>query len=388
MPPATTSSPGAPTIAFTGGGTGGHVYPGLAVAQALRERGFSGRIAWIGSKKESDRVAVEEAGFEFIAVPSGKLRRELSPANLVDAFRVLAGYAAARRALKALRPALLFSKGGYVSVPPCAAAAALGIPYFTHESDLTPGLATRLNARRAAKIILSYEETRCLLPAEARERAVVAGNPIRPAIRRGDSGRGRALLGVPEGVPVVFFLGGSQGARQVNELALASLPALSDAAFVVHQTGGIAPTDGTTAGRGDASAPAPSLPVSRYRSYKYIREEMPDLLAAADLVVGRAGAGTLWESASLGKPMLLVPLCGAGTRGDQVDNAALFERAGAATSLVGADATPERLVKEILGLLGDKARLGRMGESARALAGADAASAIADLILRTVMETA
>ena len=394
MPPATTSSPGAPTIAFTGGGTGGHVYPGLAVAQALRERGFSGRIAWIGSKKESDRVAVEEAGFEFIAVPSGKLRRELSPANLVDAFRVLAGYAAARRALKALRPALLFSKGGYVSVPPCAAAAALGIPYFTHESDLTPGLATRLNARRAAKIILSYEETRGLLPAEARGRAVVAGNPIRPAIRRGDSGRGRALLGVPEGVPVVFFLGGSQGARQVNELALASLPALSDAAFVVHQTGGIAPTDGfaagpaAEAGREAALAPAPSLPASRYRSFQYIREEMPDLLAAADLVVGRAGAGTLWESASLGKPMLLVPLCGAGTRGDQVDNAALFERAGAATSLVGADATPERLVKEILGLLGDKARLGRMGESARALAGADAASAIADLILRTVMETA
>jgi UDP-N-acetylglucosamine--N-acetylmuramyl-(pentapeptide) pyrophosphoryl-undecaprenol N-acetylglucosamine transferase len=363
------------TIAFTGGGTGGHVYPGLAVVEALRERGFSGRIAWIGSKKESDRKVVEAAGIEFIAVPSGKLRRQLSLENAVDAFRVLAGYAASRRALKGLGPALLFSKGGYVSVPPCAAAASLGIPYFTHESDLTPGLATRLNAKRADRVILSYEETRELLPASARGRAVAAGNPIRSSIRRGDAGKGRALLGVPDGLPVIFFLGGSQGARQINELVAAALPRLSEAAFVVHQTGG-QPSDGSAL---PANAP-------RYKAFAYIREEMPDLLAAADLVVGRAGAGTLWECAALAKPMLLVPLCGAGTRGDQVDNAALFERAGAAISLVGDEATPDRLVLEALGLLGDEARRRASGDAARALAGRDAASAIADLILRTIGE--
>lgn len=384
MPSDTAAPTGAPTLAFTGGGTGGHVYPGLAVVEALRARGFPGRIAWIGSNKESDRSAVEAAGVEFIAIPSGKLRREMSLENAVDAFRVLAGYAAARGALKRLRPALLFSKGGYVSVPPCAAAASLGIPYFTHESDLTPGLATRLNARRADRVVLSYEETRALLPAAARGRAIATGNPIRPSIRRGDAARGRALLGVPEGLPVVFFLGGSQGARQINELVDAVLPRLAAAAFVVHQSGASAP--GASQPGGAAASESPNA--SRYRRYAYIREEMPDLLAAADLVVGRAGAGTLWESAALAKPMLLVPLCGSGTRGDQVDNAALFARAGAAISLVGAEATPDRLLGEALGLLGDRARLRRAGDAARALAGADAASAIADLILRAIGEAA
>jgi UDP-N-acetylglucosamine--N-acetylmuramyl-(pentapeptide) pyrophosphoryl-undecaprenol N-acetylglucosamine transferase len=361
-----------PTIAFTGGGTGGHVYPGLAVIECLRARGFSGRIEWIGSKKESDRRVVEAAGIEFIAVPSGKLRRELSPRNAVDAFRVLAGYAASRKALKDLAPALLFSKGGYVSVPPCAAAASLGIPYFTHESDLTPGLATRLNARRADRVLLSYEETRIRLPAAARARAVVAGNPIRESIRRGDSGRGRALLGVPEGLPVVFFLGGSQGARQINHLVAEALPRLTEAAFVVHQTG-------------EASSPS-SQDSPRYKAFAYIGDEMPDLLAAADLVVGRAGAGTLWECAALAKSMILVPLCGAGTRGDQVDNATLFERSGAAVSLIGEAATSDRLVEEALALLRDDSRRRAAGEAARALAGGDAALAIADLILRTIGE--
>ncbi len=363
------------TIAFTGGGTGGHIYPGLAVAEALRSRGFSGRIAWIGSKKGSDRETVETAGIEFFAVPSGKLRRELSLKNVADAFRVVAGYASARRALKSLRPVLLFSKGGYASVAPCAAAASLGIPYFTHESDITPGLATRLNARRAETTILSYEATRGLLPASARGRALVSGNPVRAAIRKGDAVRGRYLLGIGGSLPVVFFLGGSQGARQINDLASAALPRLTQSAFVVHQRG----EGAQAAGSGEIPPDGP-----RYKSYAYIRDEMPDLLAAADLVVGRAGAGTLWESSALGRAMLLVPLCGSGTRGDQVDNAAYFARSGAAVALVGTEATADRLADEALGLLHDRRRLLAMGIAAKALAGRDAASEIAELILRRI----
>ena len=362
------------TIAFTGGGTGGHVYPGLAVAQELRGKGFDGRIAWIGSTKNSDRAAVAEAGLEYYAVPSGKLRRDLSLRNLSDAFRVLAGYSAARGILKELRPAILFSKGGYVSVPPCAAAASLGIPYLTHESDLTPGLATRLNSRRAERILVSYEETIGSLREGLRAKALVTGNPVRDSIRQGDASRGRAALGLNEGLPIVFFLGGSQGARQINELAAAVLPRLKEAAFVLHQTG----PEGV-ASEGDGP---------RYKSFAYARDELPDLLAAADLVVGRAGAGTLWESAALGKPMVLVPLCGADTRGDQVDNAALFARAGAAVSLVGAEATPARLAEETLSLLADPARLAAAGRACKALAGGDAASLIADLILERIGGTA
>jgi UDP-N-acetylglucosamine--N-acetylmuramyl-(pentapeptide) pyrophosphoryl-undecaprenol N-acetylglucosamine transferase len=379
-------------LVFTGGGTGGHIYPGLAVVEALRARAFAGRIAWIGSNKNSDREAVEAAGIEFFPIPAGKLRRKFSLTNVADAFRVLAGYFGSRRILKSLKPVLLFSKGGYVSVPPCAAAASLGIPYFTHESDVTPGLATRLNAGRAETIVLSYEETRELLPAASRAKAVVAGNPVRAvfhsavehsamfhrtAFRNADPARGRAQLGVPDGLPIVFFLGGSQGARQINELCAAAFPRLRESAFVVHQTG--------ESGAGGAPSAAFSNG-PRYRSFSFIREEMSDLLAAADLVVGRAGAGTLWECAALGKPMILVPLCGSGTRGDQVDNAALFARCGAAISLVGQEATADRLVPEILGLLSDRRRLTALGEAARALAGRDAASEIAELILKRIGE--
>ena len=356
------------TLAFTGGGTGGHVYPGLAVAARLRELGFGGRMVWLGSGKESDRSAVEAAGIEFRALPAGKLRRSLSLENVADAFRVMAGYAAALSALKSLRPALLFSKGGYVSVPPCAAAAGLGIPYFTHESDLTPGLATRLNARRAERILVSYEETRPRFPEEQRGRVLVVGNPVRASVRAGDAARGRAILGVPARLPVVLFLGGSQGARQVNELALAVLPRLEGLAFVAHQTGAA------------GEPPAPDLP-GRYRSYGYIREELPDILAAADLVVGRAGAGTLWECAALGKPMVLVPLCGSGTRGDQVDNARLFQSRGAALALVGDEAGPDALLDAMRELITDPKRAAAAGAAARELAGADAADAVARLIL-------
>ncbi len=325
---------------------------------------------WLGSRKESDRKAVESAGVQYMAIPSGKLRRDLSLENLADMGRILAGFVASRKILRELKPSLLFSKGGYVSVPPCAAAASLGIPCFTHESDLTPGLATRLNAAWAERVILSYEATRKLLPPRARDRAVVAGNPIRAAIRRGDAERGRSFLGVPQGLPVVLFLGGSQGARQINELVAAVLPALEREAFIVHQTG---------EARAGVAAAAPPRG-GHYRYFTFLTDELPDVLACADLVVGRAGAGTLWECAALGKAMVLVPLCGAGTRGDQVDNARLFERAGAAICLAGQDATPEALVSAVRGFLGDRRRLETAGGASRSLAGFDAAAAIADQI--------
>jgi UDP-N-acetylglucosamine--N-acetylmuramyl-(pentapeptide) pyrophosphoryl-undecaprenol N-acetylglucosamine transferase len=362
-----------PVLAFTGGGTWGHVFPGLAVIERLRARGFRGRIVWLGSRKESDRAAVEAAGVEYLAIPSGKLRREASLENLLDAFRVAAGWLSSLRALRALRPALLFSKGGYVSVPPCAAAAALGLPCWTHESDLSPGLATRLNARWAERVLLAWEATRASLSAASRPRAVVVGNPVRRAVREGDAARGRAFLGAPAGLPIVLFLGGSQGARQVNELALAVLPGLAGRAFVVHQTG-------ESAGGSDAASAAAAC-AEGYRAFAYIRAEMADIMAAADIVVGRAGAGMLWECSALGKAMVLVPLSGQGTRGDQVENARFFSAAGAARVLDGSNATPERLAAELDSLLDDAEARRSLGEAARSLAGQDAAEATASLIL-------
>ncbi|MFZ4616643.1 MAG: undecaprenyldiphospho-muramoylpentapeptide beta-N-acetylglucosaminyltransferase [Rectinemataceae bacterium] len=359
-----------PSIAFTGGGTGGHIYPGLAVIEELRGR-FKGRLVWIGSTKDSDRRAVEAAGVEFFAIPSGKLRRQLSAKNLADVFRVFAGYLAARKLLRELEPALLFSKGGYVSVAPCRAAAGLGIPVFTHESDLSPGLATRLNARVAETVFTAYEETGAALPEALRPRVKQVGNPIRAAFARADAARGRAFLKIPDGLPLVLVLGGSQGSLQINQLVASCLPEILGRACLVHQTG-----------LANSAAPSEGLPCGeRYRSMPYIGDELPDILAAADLVVTRAGAGGLWEAGALGKALILVPLAGAGTRGDQVDNARYFESRGAARVLAGAGATPERLSQLVYQWLDHPGEAASAGAAARGITHPGAAKSIASSIL-------
>lgn len=374
-------SAGKPLIAFTGGGTGGHIYPGLAVIQALREKGFAGRIVWIGSQKPLDRSIVEKEGIEYFAIPSGKLRRSITPKNLADAFRVMAGFIAARRLLTSLQPDLLFSKGGYVSVPPCRAAASLGIPYYTHESDTSPGLATRLNAGKAKRILLSWPRTASMLSASLQARVEVVGNPVRLSLFRGDAARGRTLLGAPAALPVIFIAGGSQGSRQVNGIVQAIRPSFAGKAFIVHQTG--------------KELFDPALNAEKPGSYialPYIGDEMSDILAATTLVAGRAGAGTVWESAALGKPMVLIPLTGSGTRGDQVENAQMAEMAGAAVCLIGDKATPASVLAALSRYLDDAAALEKAkhaGMSLCRITKADgeprlSADYIADMILRDV----
>lgn len=374
-----------PLVAFTGGGTGGHIYPGLAVIQALRERGFKGRVVWLGSKKPLDRTIVERENIEYFALPSGKLRRSFSLHNLIDAFRVIAGYAASLRILSALKPALVFSKGGYVSVPPCRAAAALGIPYFTHESDASPGLATRLNAGRAAKILLSWPATLPLLAAPLRAKALVVGNPVRPALFRGDAEKGRRFLGAPEALPIVLFVGGSQGSRQINDFVEAIRSRLDGKAFIAHQTG--------------KELFDPALHAKRPGSYKalaYIGEEMSDILAACSVVAGRAGAGTVWESAAMGKAMVLIPLEGAGTRGDQVENAKMAEQAGAAVCLNAEKANPEALFAAVWEYLTNEKARAAAAEAGKLLGTVKTASEnpvfsseyIADLIIDEISRRA
>lgn len=357
------------TIAFTGGGTGGHIYPGIAIIERLKRR-LDCQVVWIGSEVGMDRSILESAGIEFIGVKSGKFRRYFSLQNAVDLFRIGAGFVEARSALARLKPALLFSKGGFVSVPPCAAAASLGIPVFTHESDYSPGLATRLNARWAERILTAYPSTADALPRAARIRTVVAGNPVRSAFFNADAARGCAFLGLANDARVLLVLGGSQGARQVNELIAAALPSLTERYYVVHQTG----------------KDADYLPESsaRYRRFEYIKEELPDILAAAELVVGRAGAGTVWEAATAGKPMLLVPLAGSGTRGDQVENAAYFQSIGAARSLTGTDATPGILIAEALRIADDHALRSSMAAASSRAGVADAAESIARMLAERI----
>lgn len=326
------------TFAFAGGGTGGHIYPGLAVADELRAlaraQGRGIRIIWLGNSGGMDRELVETSGSvdAFYGIPSGKLRRNLSLRNVLDVFKVVAGVLVSLRQLAAIRPALLFSKGGFVSVTPCVAAKILRIPVYTHECDVTPGLATKINSRFADRILVSYEATKAFLPAALRARSMVTGNPVRPAFYAADAERGRRFLFGAERPqkPVLLVMGGSLGAHQLNMLVQQNLDWLCERFTVVHQTG-------------KADEAMTQVRHEGYHPYAFIYAELCDVLAASDVVLSRAGANAIWECAVLAKPMVLVPLCGSGTRGDQVDNAAFFVERNAALMLLGEEADDAHL---------------------------------------------
>jgi UDP-N-acetylglucosamine--N-acetylmuramyl-(pentapeptide) pyrophosphoryl-undecaprenol N-acetylglucosamine transferase len=352
-------------VAFTGGGTAGHVFPGLAVAEALARR-WDGRIVWLGSRSGPERGLVEAAGIAFRPIPAGKLRRYWSLSNVADVFRIVGGLTASLRVLAAERPALLFSKGGFVSVPPVIAARLLGIPAFTHESDADPGLATRINARFCERVMVSHEHTADHFPPSLRSRVVFTGNPLRAAIYAADPAEGRRVAECAPADRLVLVLGGSSGSAFLNGLVTPVAGALCAAGIrLVHQTG-------------DGKAGASGVPGCRV--LPFIGAELPHLMAAADLVVSRAGANTLAELAALGRPSLLVPLSTSGSRGDQVRNAEVFRVAGASDVMTEETASPAALRDRVLGLLADSQRLAAMAAAARRLSADDPAATIAALL--------
>jgi UDP-N-acetylglucosamine--N-acetylmuramyl-(pentapeptide) pyrophosphoryl-undecaprenol N-acetylglucosamine transferase len=339
------------SVAFTGGGTGGHIYPGLAVASLLKKL-LPVRIFWIGSNAGMDRAIVETFGFEFFGIPSGKLRRYFSLRNLSDLFKIAAGFFAARKILKREDARLLFSKGGFVSVPPCAAAKLLKIPVFTHESDFSPGLATRINANFAEKIFIPYKESASFYSGSLSEKIFVSGNPIRKEFAAASGKKGRAFLGLSSGERILLVLGGSSGSLEVNKLIKKCLPHLTGYYTVVHQTG-------------EDNIDSAGSPFVNYKPYAYFGEEIPHVIAAAELIICRSGAGTIWECKSLNKPMVLIPFRGSGTRGDQVENARLFEKAGAAICFIPEENEPpdEKLSQVIASLACDGEKRRIMGEA-------------------------
>ena len=349
-------------VAFTGGGTGGHIYPGLAVAQELKSLAKKDnkelKIYWIGCSKGMDGTIIgkaldvngEKIVDSFIGIPSGKLRRYFSFQNFTDLFRIIGGYFAARKALRKIKPVVLFSKGGFVSVPPCMAANHMEIPVYTHECDFTLGLANKINFMYAKTMFVSYEATKNRLSSGDQKRVIVTGNPVRDVFYSADENKGLEFLGIKEKTkPVLLVLGGSSGARQINELVVNNLEYLTQNYIVVHQTG-LLNTDE------NLSQQLQEKYRGMYKPYQFIYEQMPDVVAAADVILSRAGANSIWESAVMNKPMVLVPLCGNGTRGDQVDNARFFEEYGAAKVLVGEQATDENLKSALTEMLDEKVR--------------------------------
>ena len=340
-------------VFFTGGGTGGHIYPGLAVADELKAISKSNNhnisINWICCSKGMDKNIVDKATGpdgnktvdKFYGIPSGKLRRYFSLKNFSDLFRIAGGFFAAYHILRKNKPAVLFSKGGFVSVPPCLAARLLHIPVYTHECDFTLGLANRLNFKSADCMFVSYDETKARLSVADQKRVVVTGNPIRPVFYNTNPKKGLEFLGIKEtSKPVLLVLGGSSGARQINELVYDNIDFLTENFVVVHQTGLLNSDDNRSAVLSEKYSDS-------YKPYNFIYKEMPNVVSCADVILSRAGANSIWEAAVLHKPMVLVPLCGNGTRGDQVDNAEFFKSHGAAEVLLGQQADSEHLKESL-----------------------------------------
>jgi UDP-N-acetylglucosamine--N-acetylmuramyl-(pentapeptide) pyrophosphoryl-undecaprenol N-acetylglucosamine transferase len=364
-------------LAITGGGTGGHVLPALAAVDELRRRGALADLIWIGSQEGMERGAAKEAGIRYIAIPTGKLRRYLSLRNVTDAARVPLGVLSARRALAEFRPNVILSTGGFVSVP--AVVAARGIaPVLTHEQTAVLGLANRINARFADVLAVSHRETE-QLASQLHRRVVVTGNPVRAGLTAGDRSRGLRALGFSDRIPVVYVTGGARGASPINQRIAALLPGILDRVQIVHQTGphSANPDAGNLTRRRDS---LPDTVRHRYTVVEFVGDELPDVYAAADLVVGRAGAGTIAELSYVGLPAILVPLPGA--RGDEQGvNARVLGDAGAAIVIEQLDATPQRLQTEILALVDDPERRAQMADAARTVARPDAAARLADELL-------
>jgi len=357
-------------VVIAGGGTGGHTSPGLAVATLLRER--SKTCAWIGSRFGIEAQRVPPTGIPYVAISTGKLRRYWAWQNVADlVVNVPAGMLGAIRALRALRPRVVFGTGGFVALPVVFGAALLRVPVVLHEQTAVPGLANRICARFARRIAVTFPDRDGKFPAS---RVVVTGNPLRPELRQGSRSSVIAQFQLDPAVPLVYVTGGAQGAHRINRVVGDALPQLTEHAQIIHQCGDN-PATGDRVWLEERRAALPPALARRYTVVPYVGAELAGIYAAAALVVARAGAGTVNECCQLGVPALYIPL--PGTRGDeQTENARMVERVGGAVVLPQSMLTAVRLVEDIRRLLADPARLKQMGEHARTLAVPDAADRI------------
>lgn len=316
-------------IVFTGGGTAGHVTPNIALFPEVKKAGYE--ISYIGSYEGIEKELVEKQGIPYYGISSGKLRRYFDPKNFSDPFKVIKGYFEAKKILKKIKPNIVFSKGGFVSVPVVMAAKHCKIPCIIHESDITPGLANKLAIPSATKVCANFPETLKFLP---EGKAVLTGSPIRAELFSGNRLKGLDFCGFSTGKPVLLVIGGSTGAAAVNRAVRDLLPTLLQKFQVIH-----------LCGKGKTDEAFSNTP--GYVQYEYISEELKDLFAAADVIVSRAGANAICELLALRKPNILIPLSAAASRGDQLLNAESFERQGFSYVLKEESVTNETLLSAI-----------------------------------------
>ena len=382
-------------ILLTGGGTGGHVGPALAVAQMLRQiADVPPVLCYVGSGHGIEARLAGEAGIPFVSVATGKLRRSsrgplglLSGDNLKDFGRVPQGVGQALQAVKAFAPDVVFATGGYVSVPPVLAAGLLRVPVLTHEQTVTVGLANQIAGRIAARIALSFEGALDDLPPPLRKKAFVTGNPVRTVIFDGDTARARSRFGFSDtpALPTVYVTGGAQGSRIVNRAVEAALPDLVKFCRVLHQCGRQPENQEQDLPRLQAAQEAlPPEHRGRYHVTPFVQtDEIGDAYALCDLLVARAGAGTVTEACALGLPALFIPLVPTG--GDeQTRNAQRSVSVGAAEILRQINCDGPALTDAVRGLLFDMPRREAMGAAAKTLARPHAARDLAEAVLALV----
>jgi len=328
-----------PTIALTGGGTAGHVTPNMALLPALQEADY--KIHYIGTQTGIEHELMKTEDVTYHTISAGKLRRYIDWQNITDIFRIGVGFLQAFRVLGKIKPDVVFSKGGFVTPPVVWAAWLRRIPVVIHESDITPGLANKLALPFANHICYAFAETHQHLP---QDKAIHTGIPVRTELHHGDANKGRALCGFTSDKPIILIIGGSQGSQAINQAIRDTLPQLSDTFQICH-----------LCGRGNLDTTLADTP--GYTQFEYVSDDLPHLFAAANFVISRAGATTLFELLTLHKPTLLIPLSIRASRGDQILNAQSFQKAGYSLVLPEEDLTSDTLLKSILELKSHESNL-------------------------------
>lgn len=316
-------------IVLTGGGTAGHVTPNIALIPELKKQGYT--VYYIGSHEGIESKLIADLGIPYYPISSGKLRRYIDLKNISDPFKVIKGLHQARKLLKMIKPDVVFSKGGFVSVPVVIAAKLRKIPCVIHESDMTPGLANKICIPCATRICTNFPETIKYLPAQ---KAVLTGSPIRQELFHGDKTKGLSFCGFTDEKPTILIIGGSLGAVAVNNAVRNILPQLLDRFQIIHLCG---------KDKIDTSLEG----TKGYVQYEYIKDELCDLMAAADIMISRAGANAICEILALRKPNILIPLSAQASRGDQILNAASFEKAGYSIVMQEEDITDQKLLEAV-----------------------------------------
>lgn len=324
-------------IILTGGGTAGHVTPNVALIPELKSHGYD--IKYIGSYSGIEKELIETAGIPYFGISSGKLRRYFSLKNFSDPFRVIKGYFEAKKILKSEKPDVVFSKGGFVSVPVVLAAKKRKIPVVIHESDMTPGLANKLCYSSASRICCNFPETLNYLP---EEKAVLTGSPIRKELLSGSRLAGMRFTGLSGTRPVLLIIGGSLGSKTVNDCVRSILPKLLKHFDVIH-----------LCGKGNLDRSLDNT--SGYVQFEYVGAELKDCFALCDIVISRAGANSICELLALKKPNILIPLSAAASRGDQLLNAKSFKKQGFSIVIEEEELTGEKLLDTVNSLYENRA---------------------------------